>query len=131
MINQVYWSKEITVFRGYVGRLMRLSGNMRPDLAFSELDLARKIINSTIRDKRSINSKIKRILVIFVVVYKEVDKRDNLKIIVGSDTSFSRCVVSVGGSLIMLRCTMNLNVSHLYWKWRMIKNTCTFHQKCN
>ena len=54
-------TKELKIFRSYVGKFMWLSENVRPDLSFTVLDLSKKTKEATLGDMKKINYILKRI----------------------------------------------------------------------
>ena len=59
--DEVLSREEMKLLRKYVGKLNRLAANMRPDLSFYALDLAKKQKAATLKDLRSINQILKKV----------------------------------------------------------------------
>ena len=52
---------EMSVYRGYIRKLMWLTRNVRLDLNFSVLELSKKMKEATLKDLKSINPIVVRI----------------------------------------------------------------------
>ena len=46
---------EVKILRGYVGKLLWLSGNVRPDLSFHALDLSTSIKDADMKSLKKVN----------------------------------------------------------------------------
>ena len=53
--------QEMTIGRTYIGKIQQLAANLRPELAFCTLELAKKSKDAKIIDLRSINQIVKQI----------------------------------------------------------------------
>ena len=117
---------ELQVYRKYTGKLMWLSDNCRPDLAFLANQLSRRSHNATISDLKYINKVLKKVRERdSEVVYSYVGEKNDLAVQVMSDASYKKIKDSVSGTLIILSNVKDFNAVPLYWKSRKISKMTT------
>ena len=116
---------ERKLYRKYVGKLLWLSENVRPDLAYTALDMSRKATKATLKDLKAINgvvdlihSRENRIVI------KRVGEKEDLIIKSLCDASFFTQEPSVMGEIILLGNKKTNAVAPLYWKSKSITRTC-------
>ena len=113
------------MLRGYVGKLLWLSSNVRPDLSFAALDLSTSIKEPTMKALKKINGIVDRIQEQDNVVnYKYVGEREDICIEVLTDASYYAMKNSISGVIVLLAHKKNSRVSPLHWKARTIKRVC-------
>ena len=116
---------EMKMFRKYVGKVLWLAENVRPDLAYMALEMSQKIKGATLKDLKMVNFVVERINERDnKVVYKKVGDRHDLVVKTISDASYFKDKPSVGGSIILLANKKNDRVAPLYWKSKSISKVC-------
>ena len=117
---------EMKIYRKYTGKLMWLTENCRPDLAFMTNKMSKKSHEATLSDLKYVNNVLKRVRGREnEVVYTKVGEKEDLVIKSMSDASYMRVKESVGGSIVMLASTKNNSVVPLYWKSKSIIKVST------
>ena len=117
---------EQKLYRKYVGKLLWLSKNVRPDLAFLALDMSRKVKNATLKDLKNINKFITKQVLgrENKIMLKHVGSKDELIICATSDAAFYQTQQSIQGEILMLANKKNDKVSPLFWKSKAIARVC-------
>ena len=113
---------ELKLYRKYVGKLLWLAENVRPDLAFLALDMSRTVKRATLKDLKNINKFIQQQIFgrVNKVIMRPVGKKEDLIICAVSDASFYQTESSIQGEILMLANKNSNVVSPLYWKSKAI-----------
>ena len=117
---------EQKIYRKYVGKLLWLSENVRPDLAFLALHMSRKVNNANLKDLKKINTFITKQVSgrENKIMLKHVGNKDDLIICATSDAAFYQTEQSIQGEILMLANKKTNNVSPLFWKSKAITRVC-------
>ena len=121
-IDETLTKWELKEYRKMTGKIAWLTNSTRPDISFTSLQLARRNKCATISDLRYCNTVLKKVgEKESRICFAKIGKREDLKIIGISDTSYKSDDKSVGGVFLFLANDKMTSASSLYWKSKHIK----------
>lgn len=108
---------EVNIYRSYVGTFMWLSLKVRPDLAFSVLEICKKVLQATIKDMKAINAIVRKVSRQGnIIKYMDEDTKEHIKVIAISDLAYFRNNNYIIRSVITLASDRNNRTCPLEWK---------------
>ena len=116
---------ENKLYRGFTEKIAWIADNVRPDLSYSALEMAKKCSDTTLSDLKKINHILKKVREKpCKVVYKSiVEDLEDLEIVGIGDASYKWDDKSVGGNVILLSNKKTDDKLPLYWKSKQIVRT--------
>ena len=116
---------ELNIYRGYVGKFLRLAQNVRPYMAQTALEMATKTTRATMKDYKYINTVVRTAKSrVNAVIYNKVAQREDLVVKAVCDASYYASMPAVSGEIILLASKHTDVVSPLYWKSKTIIKVC-------
>ena len=123
--NAKLTGKQQTMIRAIVGALSWVSMNVRLDLSYGTHELSKRLSDPTIKDLQFANYMVKKAKERQnKMVYRNLGKPEDLRVIGFSDASFNTDKRSTGGQVILLGNKRNEDVSPIMWKTKLIRKVC-------
>ena len=113
---------ELKLYRGYTGKISWLADNVRPDLSYTALEMAKKGTNATMADLRKVNHIVDKVkdTPSEISLSKISDNDEELQVIGIGDASYKWDDKSVGGIILMISNKKNHKSIPVFWKSKQI-----------
>ena len=109
--------KELKQFRGYTGKVSWLAENVRPDLSYTALNMAKKSKEATIADLKNVNRVVKKMKEgpKKMMITKVIEDDEDLEVVGIRDASFKVGDKSIGGNTVSLVNKKDGRAVPVYW----------------
>ena len=115
---------ELKLYRKMTGKIAWIAENVRPDLSFTALSMAKKSNSATLADLRRLNSVVEKVKERqATVLYSKIGPYDEIQVIGIGDASYKCDDKSIGGNLVLFGDRENQKGTPIFWKSKQISRT--------